>query len=76
MRIYSYKYGKPCPHCGAGPSNIVTYDMPLKNDKKMRVTRCTNCDNLIRAGKDRERVRKRPDNYGRKRVAAGSNNTL
>ena len=57
---YLYKYDtvekKSCKFCGADPKDIVTYDMPLKDGRQMKVTRCTKCDNLVHFASPRPRA--------------------
>ena len=69
LRIYDQTPAEPCKWCGASPKDIVVYDMPLKNNKRMKVTRCTVCDNLIRAGAVKERVKV----YARRHKASSNN---
>lgn len=54
LHIYRTTPKRPCKWCGADPKDIVVYDMPLKNGKRCKVTRCTVCDNLIYAGAERD----------------------
>lgn len=57
LRVYQQTPVRPCKWCGASPDNLVVYDMPLKNGKRAKVTRCTVCDNLTKFGAVRERAR-------------------
>ena len=70
LRIYGTKVAKPCKWCGADPKDIVVYSMPLKNGKRVKVTRCTVCDNLIYFGSTENMTR--GDINGRKRPRAGN----
>ena len=53
--LHKYKVAakEPCKFCGAKPEDIVVYDMPLKGGKRIKVWRCTVCDNLVHAGEPR-----------------------
>ena len=61
LRVYEETPRRSCKWCGASPDQLVVYDMPLKNKKRAKVTRCTICDNLTKFGavKKRDRYRGR-----------------
>lgn len=56
IRKYDVLEEKQCKFCGAEATNIVTYDMPVKDNMVMKVTRCTKCDNLLHFASPRPRT--------------------
>ena len=67
---YRVKVSESCKWCGADPKDIVVYDMPLKNGKRCKVTRCTVCDNLIYVCEPRNMPKGSAN--GRKAVCTGN----